>query len=320
MTKTKKEKKPMSQIELWRYTIRHLSDIRYDVQDVRTRSFNRLRQIGEVKGVNPKILLELENQIRDYIEAEIKDVPIYTKFLKPIKGIGPILSGNIIGSLDPHKAPHASSFWKYCGLHVNQERAVRRVKGEKLGFPSRMRVFAWKLGDSMIKQRTPFYRDIYDETKAKFNEKLNNPLENPKNCPRYDECLELLRKKAKRLGREAKKLPCKKHLHAHGRRVMVKRFLADLWGAWRGLEGLPVSEPYAVGILGHQKTEPSGVRNPYENSAPCCIRKPGLASENDAATDQEEENKPYDDRNPAVVSDDAHSELVGNRPPSKRRV
>lgn len=40
--------------------VRNLLEVYYDVQDVRLRSFNRLRQIGEVKGVNPNILKDLE--------------------------------------------------------------------------------------------------------------------------------------------------------------------------------------------------------------------------------------------------------------------
>jgi len=65
----------------------------------------------------------------------------------------------------------------------------------------------------------------------------------------------MLRAKAKRLGRKPKNPPCREHINNRARRKMVKQFIADLWVKWRKLEGLPVSEPYAVAILGHQKNE-----------------------------------------------------------------
>jgi len=111
----------------------------------------------------------------------------------------------------------------------------------------------WKIADSFVKQRTPIYRDVYDETKVKENIKLCNPLEDPKNCPQYTECAKRLKMKASRLGRASKKLPCKKHIDNRARRKMVKRFLSDLWLVWRSLEGLPITKPYAVGILGHDE-------------------------------------------------------------------
>lgn len=83
------------------------------------------------------------------------------------------------------QSDHASSFWKYCGLHVEHGEAVKRRKGEKLGFNKRMRTLTWKIADSFIKHHTPFYRAIYDEAKVKENEKLGNPISNPSDCPIY---------------------------------------------------------------------------------------------------------------------------------------
>lgn len=41
-----------------------------------------------------------------------------------------------------------------------------------------------------------------------------------------------------------------KHRHMMAKRYMIKMFLQDLWVVWRGLEGLPVSDPYPVAKLG----------------------------------------------------------------------
>ncbi len=41
------------------------------------------------------------------------------------------------------------------------------------------------------------------------------------------------------------------HVHMRAQRKMMKLFLAHLWMVWRTAEGLPLSTPYAHGILGH---------------------------------------------------------------------
>ena len=88
--------------------VRLLVEIYYDVQDVRIRTFNRLRQVGKVKGVNAERLKTLEKEIRNYIFHEIKYLAVYQKFLRLIKGIGPILAGGLLSYFNPYEAEHAS--------------------------------------------------------------------------------------------------------------------------------------------------------------------------------------------------------------------
>jgi len=187
-------------------SIRTLVEIYYDVQDVRIRSFNRLRQVwGRIEyirkfgvppegpkelkkflleafpiedrkklvkeyvaacQINPSILAQLEKQIRDHIRDEVEPLAIVRDYLRNVKGIGPILAGGLVSFFDPYKAPHPSSFWKYAGLHVVEGEAPKRVKGAKLGFNPRARVLCWKIADSFIKQRTPLYRPYYDVVKV----------------------------------------------------------------------------------------------------------------------------------------------------------
>ncbi len=42
------------------------------------------------------------------------------------------------------------------------------------------------------------------------------------------------------------------HRDRAAKRYMMKMFLADFWVAWRKIEGLPVTEPYAVAVLGRR--------------------------------------------------------------------
>jgi len=227
-----------------RAKIRQLVEIYYDVQDVRIRSYNRLRTVGEVEGVHPEALKKLEREIRTYIEKQLQGIPIWEEFLNKIKGMGAILAGGLISRLDPYRADHPSSFWKFCGLHVEEGKAVKRETGQKLDFDPRLRTLAWKVGGSFIRFKTPPYIFKYNERKKYENEKLNNPVENPRNCPDYQKCITKLIKKAKRTGREPKSPPCKRHIDLRARRYMVKKFLADLWVRWRQIEGLPTGEPY----------------------------------------------------------------------------
>lgn len=50
------------------------------------------------------------------LEPCLKEYPIYTEFLKDVKGIGPAMAGVIISEIDIHKAKYPSSLWKFAGL------------------------------------------------------------------------------------------------------------------------------------------------------------------------------------------------------------
>lgn len=225
--------------------LKKLVSMYYDVQDIRIRTVNRMRRLNVDYNLDPEFLKKFELLIADRIRELIKDEPIYTEFLSKIKGLGPVLSGAIIAYFDPSKAEHVSSFWKYAGLHVVNGEAPRRTRGRKTEWNPKVKTLCWKIGMSFLKAKTPFYSDLYYEFKDYENNKLNNPIENYKNCPLWQE------------GRcKAKGTPaCKQHIHLRALRKMVKRFLSDLWIKWRKLEGLPVTEPYVIDVLKHNKEE-----------------------------------------------------------------
>jgi len=60
---------------------------------------------------------EEESQFRR-LGTLLEDCPIWTKFLKNVRGCGPAMAGAIISSIDIHKAEYVSSLWKYCGYDV----------------------------------------------------------------------------------------------------------------------------------------------------------------------------------------------------------
>ena len=140
----------MSLSENVKEKIRTLVEVYYDVQDVRIRTFNRLRQFGRIEGVDPHHLKKLEAEIRQYIWNEIKDLPIVEKFLKNIRGIGPVLAGGLVTLFDINKADRPSGFWHYAGLHVVNGKAPKRKRGKKLDYNPKAKVLCWKLGRSFL--------------------------------------------------------------------------------------------------------------------------------------------------------------------------
>lgn len=183
----------------------------------------------------------LESEEKEHfarLGAVLKQYPIYTEFLLKTKGVGPAMAGVIMSEFDPHKAKYPSSFWKYAGLDVapdGQGRSRKKEhlveteyvdgKGEiktKMGIsfnPWLKTKLVGVLGGSFLKAKGSFYGQIY------YNYKLR--LEN----------------------HPAHKEKTKGHRHNMATRYAVKRFLVDLHGAWRKLEGLPVFKEYSEGKL-----------------------------------------------------------------------
>ena len=171
----------------------------------------------------------------------LKDFPIYNEFLSGVYGVGPAMAGVIVSEINIHAAEYPSSLWKYAGLDVAGDGKGRSRKKEhleeseytnkdgelatKMGItfnPFLKTKLVGVLGSSFIKQsatKCP-YRKIYDDYK---NRLANMPAHADKS---------------------------KGHRHNMAVRYMVKRFLADLYVAWRKLEGLPVAEEYSVAKLG----------------------------------------------------------------------
>ena len=52
------------------------------------------------------------------LKQALEEFPIWTKFLKDVKGCGPAMAAVIISEFDIHKAKYRSSLWAYAGLDV----------------------------------------------------------------------------------------------------------------------------------------------------------------------------------------------------------
>lgn len=158
-----------------------------------------------------------EKEVEKYLKKELEEYPIYTNYLKQVKGVGVLMASVIISEYDIRIAETVSKMWAFTGLVPGRDKLI---KGEKASFNKRLRAkMCGVLGPSFLKCNSP-YREYYDNMKARYE-----------NEERWKDETSL-------------------HRHRAATRYMIKMFLKDLYVAWREIEGLPVREPYAEEYLG----------------------------------------------------------------------
>ncbi len=211
-----------------------------------------IERILEVQKNAEKYEVEYKKLMMEFVESEI----IYKEFLEKIKGISGILSANLIKEFGYcENAKYISSLWKYCGMHVNEEgQAPVRKKGEKLEFNAKLRTMVWKISDSFVKQRTPFYRDIYDKEKKKQVGLMENALESFTK-EEQKKVKKITKKQEKRdlFDKYNPRAPVSlMNADLRARRKTVKIFLAHYWQACKELTKQEIISPYAEDKLNHK--------------------------------------------------------------------
>ena len=149
-----------------------------------------------------------------------------------VRSVGPITVAFCLTYIDLEKARHASSLWKYTGLHAPAHQRYTKTKSS--GGNKTLRTALYTMADSQVKGRGP-YRIVYDRVKAR--------LENS------DRIVSSVTTQGIR-----KDMPWKntKPSHRHGAalRAIMKHFLADYWYVGRTLAGLPTGPLYPEAVLG----------------------------------------------------------------------
>jgi len=189
-----------------------------------------------------------DDEIRHFkrIDQALEDVPIYTEYLKHVRGIGPAMAGVIVSEIDISKARYPSSLWKLCGLDTAADGKGRSRRAEHLvkvkyknkdGVECERNSITFNpflktkligvLANSFIKLSNPIYAPIYRDYKHRLE---NHPAHAEKT---------------------------KAHRNNMAKRYMIKFFLLNLYKAWREIEGLELSTPYHEGKLGivHSKAD-----------------------------------------------------------------
>lgn len=195
---------------------------------------------------------EEEKQFRMMV-PQLEKVPIYSTYLHNVVGVGPAMASVLIGWLDPHKARHVSSFWRYAGLDVGSDGRGRSRRSEHLvereyvdrnGELKRKLSVTYEpfvksklmgvLAGSFIRTGSP-WREVYDSYKHRLE---TDPSRAKVPLVEY--------KRRNKQGEDVTQLWPPGRINDAAKRYMVKMFLAELWVKWRTLEGLPVTEPYTV--------------------------------------------------------------------------
>jgi hypothetical protein len=154
--------------------------------------------------------------------------PIFD-WLIAIKGIGPHTAAKLLALIDdPGAFATISKLWRFAGYAVIDGQREYRKAGEKSHYNSRLKSELYLVTEQFIRHQTPVFVDLYYEEKVKLREK--HPIA---------------------IGENGRRRYSDMHIHLMAMRKVSKLLLALLWVQWRKLEGLPVSEPYAVAILGH---------------------------------------------------------------------
>ena len=66
------------------------------------------------------------------VEKALNDFPLYTEFLKDVRGVGPAMAGVILSEMDIRKTTYVSSLWAYTGLDVAEDGRGRSMRKEHM--------------------------------------------------------------------------------------------------------------------------------------------------------------------------------------------
>jgi len=198
----------------------------------------------------------------------LETVPIYTKWLRDQRGIGPALAAVLITWFDVRKAEYPSQFWAFAGLDVGPDGLARSRRKEHLierEYTDKNGVVKTKmsttfdpwlqsrllgvLNTSLLRSGSP-YRKFYDDYRHRIE-----------TDPARAKGTLLDKKKMRQQDRieESDKLWHPLRIHRASMRYMVKMFIADFWHQWRLVEGLPVVPTYHEAVLGHKHhSKPGG--------------------------------------------------------------
>lgn len=233
-------------------SIRWLVDLYYQLQEFRKASGNQKRA-AEAQDEPAAAIIWTFDQMRR-TEAAIKTImDEWTsttrpgRWLKGVKGIGPVLAAGLLATFDPTK-PTVGHWWRFAGM----DPTVTWEKGQKRPWSARAKVLCWKVGDSFVKvsgRDDAFYGQLYRHRKA--YELARDADGGHKEAADVTLAAKRLKDKATIERYESGHLPDGR-LDLRARRWAVKMLLSHLhYVMWEDRTGEQPPKPYAISILGH---------------------------------------------------------------------
>lgn len=235
---------------------RFLVDSYYNAQEDRIRASGRIRAMTESEEPHSVISwMEgqssvIENQIKGALDRYSSAHSI-GRWMKEIKGIGPVISAGYLANVDITKSNTAGKLWAICGVAPGRD---RRVKGERLAYNPALKRLTWLVGQSFKRlsagDEDAYYRHVYDRRKA-YELGKNEAGDYAETAAR------ILTEKKFGSDTKAKEFYSKGmlppgHVDARAARYAAKMFLSDLQRAWWWHEtGTEPPAPYPISIMGH---------------------------------------------------------------------
>ena len=176
-------------------------------------------------------LVEIEDIIENSIRASAQAHPVW-KWASKTRRASPLLVGAVLSRADITRLHTVSSMWAHYGFAPGQ----KRLPGQKITYDAIGRTWCWRLGDYLLKT-SPRFHQVYQMRKDYLTQRILAGGGKIVPQKRGQKVLE------PNLGAL--------HLHNDALRYMIKTWLACAYIVWRGAEGLPIAEPYAIAHLGH---------------------------------------------------------------------
>ena len=188
------------------------------------------------------------DRIRDLEKYMETNLPVFS-WCKEVNGLGTKLAAKLLAGIgDIRRFPNPASLWSYCG--VGDASKTKRVDGQQLKHSPKMRSTLYNLQESFIKAGSQ-YRVVYDKRKERTlttHPEWHNLIP----CPVKN--VDAKAPKTDANGKQTWANQHPKHAHVDAARVMIKRFLAELFVAWYQSLGMePPAKPYGVEIQGHHE-------------------------------------------------------------------
>jgi hypothetical protein len=228
---------------------RYIVDLYYRIQKLRIATGNQ-ESAAERRNEPHALVSWVEDQMRRVEESLVIPMRNYAestergRWALSVRGIGPILAGACVAYIDFQKAKSASAVWRFCG----QDPTAIWRKGEKRPYCARMKVVAWRIGDSFVKHGG-YYGDIYRQRKALELERDAAGLNRDGAQRSLEE--RMIKDEDLRELYESGHFPAGR-IDLRARRYAQKRFLAHYFEVgWEEVHKTPAPKPWVIAHGGH---------------------------------------------------------------------
>ena len=221
-----------------------------DLQEARIGIENRLREAFGGTEEDRKLIAkrenislkrrEEENLVASKITKLVHQEPIWTNWLKGVRGIGEIITSQMLGMVSYcENFDKRSSLYHYMGYHVKDGHAPKKTRGEHIDWNPNGRKLGYNIAKCFVRTTGP-YRALYDNYKERYTQRMKAGTL-PCSCTA-----------AAIKSHKGHYCQTKGHADNMAMRATVKLFLSHYWEVGRTLKGLTVEEPYPIGVLKHK--------------------------------------------------------------------